>query len=834
VTLPMPMGKTFWLTQKDYQLPSTLHDGALFCFEAKAENDIILLLDHQASAATITGGRHSAHAPPPAYEINIGGWLNTKTAIRKLGNLSAMVSSHRDPNAAIDDPHVFAPYYLLVTRQSITVGKGRDPYDKNSRMLRYRSRNLLLPIKYIGLSGWHGTVQYRALSVRQVDRSRIRMLSRESIRHRRNLKFFYSEMPMFTDVELISESGSIFRVHATVLFSWMNTHSLADVKLPPENIEYCTRDSSSSASASASSSSAASASQSSFSRYSIASSPATSSSGLRPTVPSTGTLLKIHLPYENGVLYQLCMILYTGRAGNRTSTLEEKLLEVANMFQMSSIVSRIQQRSRSGDPVDQVEEKLLVDFSWLAEHDPYSDIVVCVKEKQFPANRLLLSLHSDVFFAMLSGGMRESTQRYITLQDISTVALRGFIAYTYTNSISETDVDTLLELLVFADQYGLRQSFLNDLLAKLKRLISIDNCCECLQVADLYNFLSFRECCIQWMQAHFGSVIKLSGFVDLPPALLSEMLMSDQLLVSLESKVYEAVVRWVYGGEPPNSETGMAALEKRFVFFERLLSTVRFSYIEREYLESIILPSALYQKSSVLRAMVSETIEFFDSILDFHQFKNLSADGLVTPLHPPRAVKGMIELPYTQQGVDSGVFHYLGTVQNREAWTNPHKSGIVEVFCSAPTSRYTLPECFIDPAFRSTSFVTGWPAWIAVDLGQGTSLFCDYYTIRHDSSPGYLRSWTLQGCNPGDEWTRKKDGNPAEELWEDVSVHENDETLEILGAVGGWPVSSPHSECYRLFRLKMTGKNSDGNKYTMCLSSFELYGYLKCGKERKD
>jgi hypothetical protein len=83
-----------------------------------------------------------------------------------------MVSSHRDPNVTIDDPHLFAPYYLLATRQSITVGKGRDPYDKKSRILRYRSRNLLLPVKFIGLSGWHGSVQYRGLSVRQVDQSR--------------------------------------------------------------------------------------------------------------------------------------------------------------------------------------------------------------------------------------------------------------------------------------------------------------------------------------------------------------------------------------------------------------------------------------------------------------------------------------------------------------------------------------------------------------------------------------------------------------------------------------------------------------------------------------
>jgi hypothetical protein len=32
--------------------------------------------------------------------------------------------------------------------------------------------------------------------------------------------------------------------------------------------------------------------------------------------------------------------------------------------------------------------------------------------------------------------------------------------------------------------------------------------------------------------------------------------------------------------------------------------------------------------------------------------------------------------------MQSGVFHYLGTNRNREAWTNPHKAGSVEVACS--------------------------------------------------------------------------------------------------------------------------------------------------------
>jgi hypothetical protein len=44
----------------------------------------------------------------------------------------------------------------------------------------------------------------------------------------------------------------------------------------------------------------------------------------------------------------------------------------------------------------------------------------------------------------------------------------------------------------------------------------------------------------------------------------------------------------------------------------------------------------------------------------------------------------------------------------------------------------------------------------------------------------------------------------AEELWEDMSVHENDETLDTLGAVGAWPVAAPHSESYRLFRYART------------------------------
>ena len=37
--------------------------------------------------------------------------------------------------------------------------------------------------------------------------------------------------------------------------------------------------------------------------------------------------------------------------------------------------------------------------------------------------------------------------------------------------------------------------------------------------------------------------------------------------------------------------------------------------------------------------------------------------------------------------------------------------------------------------------------WWLLDLGPAHALVCNYYTLRHDASTNFLRSWALQACS---------------------------------------------------------------------------------------
>ena len=72
----------------------------------------------------------------------------------------------------------------------------------------------------------------------------------------------------------------------------------------------------------------------------------------------------------------------------------------------------------------------------------------------------------------------------------------------------------------------------------------------------------------------------------------------------------------------------------------------------------------------------------------------------------------------------------------------------LQVSASSPSCRFTDPKGIVSGKLlranaagpRRADGATFWQA----DLGSGHRLMCNYYTMRHDTSPNYPRSWALQ------------------------------------------------------------------------------------------
>lgn len=185
--------------------------------------------------------------------------------------------------------------------------------------------------------------------------------------------------------------------------------------------------------------------------------------------------------------------------------------------------------------------------------------------------------------------------------------------------------------------------------------------------------------------------------------------------------------------------------------------------------------------------------------------------------HPP----AWRELIFIYDGDTNGVCHYLGTNLGTEDWVNPVLAGRMVVKASSPSCRSTDPKGLAGHQFLRTNFAG--PAyeggrlvsWWLLDLGERHRLVCNYYSMRHDGSQAFARSWVLQASVDGEQWV-------------DLRQHLHDTTLKLPGQYGSWPVSGPQAAApFRLFRVLMVGPSADAHSpHNLSVSNLEFYGYF--------
>lgn len=75
------------------------------------------------------------------------------------------------------------------------------------------------------------------------------------------------------------------------------------------------------------------------------------------------------------------------------------------------------------------------DIGQLYQNKEYSDVTLVVEGVEFHAHKVILAARSEYFRALLYGGMRESHQSRIELQETSIGAFKIIVKYIYTGSL---------------------------------------------------------------------------------------------------------------------------------------------------------------------------------------------------------------------------------------------------------------------------------------------------------------------------------------------------------------------------------------------------------------
>ena len=189
------------------------------------------------------------------------------------------------------------------------------------------------------------------------------------------------------------------------------------------------------------------------------------------------------------------------------------------------------------------KEKLLFKLHELRNDNFLCDITLRIEGKDFAAHRCVLSAASPYFRSLFTSGFKENQDSVVELQEIKTTTMDQALRFIYTGE-ALVNASNAQDLLRTAD-YLLIPSLKSTVSAYLKKAIDASNCLALELLAVEFSCESLQEAAVAFKLQNFVSVVKSDDFKRLDFERIKEMVTHDEIVVSKEEDVYEAVLSWV-------------------------------------------------------------------------------------------------------------------------------------------------------------------------------------------------------------------------------------------------------------------------------------------------
>jgi len=85
-----------------------------------------------------------------------------------------------------------------------------------------------------------------------------------------------------------------------------------------------------------------------------------------------------------------------------------------------------------------------------------SDVSFNVETSNFKAHKVILSARSTFFKLMFESGLKESLERHITINDLSSQTFQMILEFIYTGDVKDIKEDYVIELLTYSYIYELK------------------------------------------------------------------------------------------------------------------------------------------------------------------------------------------------------------------------------------------------------------------------------------------------------------------------------------------------------------------------------------------
>ncbi|XP_005989913.1 kelch-like protein 24 [Latimeria chalumnae] len=202
------------------------------------------------------------------------------------------------------------------------------------------------------------------------------------------------------------------------------------------------------------------------------------------------------------------------------------------------------------------------------------DTVVQVGGKLFHVNRRLLSTLSRYFAAMFYGGTKETSQQHVVLKEVDPDAFQTLLEFARTSRVTldRQNVLQVLETAIFLQFEAVEQLCVKF----LERELHVSNCLGMMSYAEQFACWGLSTAARNVVLTHLEELTCQEEFYHLSKEALTNLLQSDNLYVSKEDVVFDAVMAWV---------TRDAGREKDVL---ELLGLVRVGFLSLSFLDMLI------------------------------------------------------------------------------------------------------------------------------------------------------------------------------------------------------------------------------------------------------
>ncbi|XP_015910000.2 speckle-type POZ protein-like [Parasteatoda tepidariorum] len=135
-----------------------------------------------------------------------------------------------------------------------------------------------------------------------------------------------------------------------------------------------------------------------------------------------------------------------------------------------------------------------------------SDVTTRCKNDEFPAHRLVLKVRSPVFAAMFDQDMLENKTGVVDIADMDGKTLKAFLEFLYTDKVDKLDYDIAKNLILTADKYQV-PSLVDMCASFLISIISIENVCEIIAIADMINCKNLKSFALNFIKVNAAKVL---------------------------------------------------------------------------------------------------------------------------------------------------------------------------------------------------------------------------------------------------------------------------------------------------------------------------------------